>query len=173
MSLSFDDLTIQHQLWVGAGVMPVFGVGPAKIRGAVYVEGPEMVGAPHPFVSGCMMVGPLINPDAPIPFIPGGFCYGLPSNPFSLSVVGSTAVIGNLETSGDVTVGGNLKVQGLVLGSCGNWSKFSRISTQQFNHFFHIFYFLRMFITNINRTSFRTSYITMTSFRNNISIFIN
>jgi hypothetical protein len=119
MSLSFDDLTIQHQLWVGAGVMPVFGVGPAKIRGAVYVEGPEMVGAPHPFVSGCMMVGPLINPDAPIPFIPGGFCYGLPSNPFSLSVVGSTAVIGNLETSGDVTVGGNLKVQGLVLGSCG------------------------------------------------------
>lgn len=119
MSWSFDDLTIQHQLNIGLGVVPFFGLGPARVRGAAFIEGPLNVGTPFPLCFGAVNIGPLINPDAPIPFIPGGFCYGPPSNPFSLAVAGSTAVLGNLETAGDVTVGGNLKVQGLVFGSCG------------------------------------------------------
>lgn len=119
MSLSFDDLTIQHQLYIGAGVVPFFGLGPARVRGAAWIEGPLNVGTPFAINMGAVNVGPLLNPDAPTPFIPGGFCYGPPSNPFSLAVIGSHAVLGNLETAGDVTVGGNLKVQGLVLGSCG------------------------------------------------------
>ena len=75
MSLSFDDLTIQHQLWIGSGTAPIFGFGPLKTRGAVYVEGPQIVGngllysTPSPTETGSLMVGPCTNPDAKaIPF---------------------------------------------------------------------------------------------------------
>ena len=99
--------------------MPSFGVGPAKIRGAVYIEGPEMIGAPHPFITGTLMVGPLANPDSPTPVIPGATCYGPPANPFSLSVVGSTALMGEVNTATNVVVGGNVLVQGNVISNCG------------------------------------------------------
>jgi hypothetical protein len=119
MSLSFDDLTIQHQLNVGLGVVPFFGLGPAKIRGAAYIEGPLNVGTPFPLCFGAVNIGPLINPDSPPPFIPGGFCYGPPANPFSLAVLGSVGILGDLNIATNVIIGGNLFVQGLVLGSCG------------------------------------------------------
>lgn len=119
MSLSFDDLTIQHQLNIGMGVVPFFGLGPARIRGAAYIEGPMNVGTPFPLCFGAVNIGPLINPDSPPPFIPGGFCYGPPANPFSLAVLGSVGILGDLNIATNVIIGGNLFVQGLVLGSCG------------------------------------------------------
>lgn len=75
MSLSFDDLTIQHQVWCGSGTAPIFGVGPTKVRGSVYVEGPQIIGdgsqysTPSPFELGNLMVGQNTNPDMkPTPF---------------------------------------------------------------------------------------------------------
>ena len=118
MSWSFDDLTIQHQLNVGLGVVPFFGLGPARVRGAAYIEGPMNVGTPFAINMGTVNIGPLINPDAPTPFIPGGFCYGAPANPFSLAVIGSSGFLGDINTAGDVIIGGNLFVQGQVVGSC-------------------------------------------------------
>ena len=57
------------------------------------------------------MVGPLSNGDAPTPFIPGGFCYGPASNPFSLAVTGSSAFLGEVNTNGNVIVGSNCLAQ--------------------------------------------------------------
>jgi hypothetical protein len=75
MSLSFDDLTIQHQLWIGAGTAPIFGVGQLKVRGVSWVEGPSMVGdgsqysTPNPFELGNLMVSQCTNSDMkPTPF---------------------------------------------------------------------------------------------------------
>lgn len=119
MSLSFDDIAIQHQLNVGMGVVPFFGLGPARVRGAAYIEGPLNVGTPFAINMGAVNIGPLINPDSPPPFIPGGFCYGPPANPFSLAVLGSVGILGDLNIATNVIIGGNLFVQGLVLGSCG------------------------------------------------------
>ena len=66
-----------------------------------------------------LCVGPLTNSDSNSPLFPGGFCYGAPSNPFSLAVNGSAGFEGNIETVKDVIVGGNLKVQGNVISNCG------------------------------------------------------
>lgn len=119
MSHSLDDLTIQHQLNIGFGVVPYFLTGSAKVRGAAYVEGPLQVGTPFPFCGGAVNIGPLLNPDLPSPFIPGAFCYGPPANPFSLAVIGSVGILGDLNTSTNVIIGGNLFVQGQVIGNCG------------------------------------------------------
>ena len=119
MAFTTDDLSVQHQLWIGAGLMPAFGVGEAKIRGAAYIEGPVMVAGPQPIITAAFMVGPLNNSDSPKPFIPGALCYGAPANPFSLSVQGSSAFIGEVNTSENVVVGGDLKAQGNVISNCG------------------------------------------------------
>jgi|TARA_B100001094_G_C18164312_1_gene791140 hypothetical protein len=119
MAWSFDDLVIQHQLNVGAGIVPFFGLGAARVRGAAYIEGPMNVGTPFPLCFGAVNIGPLINPDSPPPFIPGGFCYGPPANPFSLAVLGSVGILGDLNVATNAVVGANVLAQGMVIGSCG------------------------------------------------------
>ena len=75
MSHSLDDLTIQHQLWCGAGTAPIFNAGQLKVRGTAWVEGPTIIGegtqyaTPSPTELGNLMVGQCTNPDMkPIPF---------------------------------------------------------------------------------------------------------
>lgn len=118
MAFTLDDISIQHQLYVGSGIMPAFGVSATKIRGAALIEGPEMVGLPHPFITGTLMVGPLVNPDSPPPFILGSTCYGI-NNPYSLSVAGPAGVIGPIDASGNITSGINIQAQGEVISNCG------------------------------------------------------
>lgn len=75
MSHSVDDITVQHQLWIGAGTAPIFGVGKQKVRGVSWVEGPSMVGEGSQysdtttFELGNLMVGQCTNSDMkPTPF---------------------------------------------------------------------------------------------------------
>lgn len=75
MSCSYDDLTLQHQLWIGAGTAPIFGAGKLKVRGISWVEGPSMIGqgtqfaTPSPTELGNLMVGQCTNTDMkPTPF---------------------------------------------------------------------------------------------------------
>ena len=119
MSWSLDDLTIQHQLNVGLGVVPFFGLGPARVRGAAFIEGPMNVGTPFAINMGTVNIGPLINPDAPVPFIPGGFCYGPPANPFSLAVIGSVGILGELNVATNAVIGGMCLAQLDVHAFCG------------------------------------------------------
>ena len=70
MAFQHDDLTVSHQLVVGDGFpAQVLGVGPAKIRGSSYIEGPEVVGNDKSFssVEATLMVAPLNNSDSSIP----------------------------------------------------------------------------------------------------------
>ena len=121
MSFVFDDVAVGGQQCVGVGMPISLGLGAAKIRGSSFVEGPQLVGsaAAFPFVMGTLMVGPLANGDAPTPFIPGGFCYGPASNPFSLAVTGSSAFLGEVNTNCNVIVGSNCLAQGEVMSNCG------------------------------------------------------
>lgn len=116
MPYGFDSVSCGNQLQLGSNDAQMF-VG---IRGAGDLQGPVLVGSNgvYPLVSAGLMVAPLINPDSPTPFIAGALCYGAPSNPFSFSVVGSSAFLGNVETNADVVVGGNLLVQGNVISNC-------------------------------------------------------
>jgi hypothetical protein len=75
MSWNMDDVAVGGQLMVGAGTPVIFGVGPTKVRGSAYIEGPEIVGdptqyaEPDPTELGSLMVAETINSDMkPIPF---------------------------------------------------------------------------------------------------------
>ena len=116
MPYGFDSVSCGNQLQLGSNDEQIF-VG---IRGAGDLQGPVLVGdnGVYPLVSAGLMVAPLNNTDSPPPFIPGALCYGPVSNPFSFSVVGSSAFMGNVETNADVVVGGNLLVQGNVISNC-------------------------------------------------------
>lgn len=118
MAFTFDDISIQHQLWIGAGAMPALGLGPSKVRGAALIEGPQIVGLPHPYITATLMVGPLVNPDSPAPIIPGSLCYGS-NTPYSLAVVGPAAVLGPIDAAESITSGVNIQAQGEVLSNCG------------------------------------------------------
>jgi hypothetical protein len=60
-----DDVAIGSQLMVGAGVPIALGIGPSKIRGSAYVEGPLQVGAAQQFstAQASLMVGISANED--------------------------------------------------------------------------------------------------------------
>jgi len=93
-----------------------------RVNGSAGIEGPVVIGNPtqFPIPFGTVNIGPLTNSDNLIPpFIPGLFCYGLPSNPFSLAVSGPSGFLGNVETNADVIVGKNCLVQGNVISNCG------------------------------------------------------
>jgi hypothetical protein len=51
---------------VGAGVTKALGLGPSKINGSAYVEGPFQTGqaGAHNSCKATLMIGPLTNPDA-------------------------------------------------------------------------------------------------------------
>ena len=108
MSFNLDDANIGGQIKVGTGIFPAIGEGIARVNGSAGMEGPVVIGNPtqFPIPFGTVNIGPLVNSDNKIPpFIPGGFCYGPPSNPFSLAVSGPSGFLGNVETNADIIVG--------------------------------------------------------------------
>ena len=122
MSFNLDDANIGGQMKCGTGIFPAIGEGIARVNGSAGIEGPVVIGNPtqFPIPFGTVNIGPLTNSDNLIPpFIPGLFCYGLPSNPFSLAVSGPSGFLGNVETNADVIVGKNCLVQGNVISNCG------------------------------------------------------
>ena len=122
MSFNLDDANIGAQLKVGTGIFPAIGEGVTRVNGSAGIEGPVVIGNPttFPIPFGTVNIGPLTNSDNLIPpLIPGGFCYGPPSNPFSLAVSGPSGFLGNVETNANVIVGGNCLVQGNVISNCG------------------------------------------------------
>ena len=122
MSFNLDDANVGGQIKVGTGIFPAIGEGITRVNGSAGMEGPVVIGNPtqFPIPFGTVNIGPLTNSDNLIPpFIPGLFCYGLPSNPFSLAVSGPSGFLGNVETNADVIVGKNCLVQGNVISNCG------------------------------------------------------
>ena len=69
MAFTQDDIALGGQLMVGAGLPPMMGVGPAKINGSAFVEGPMQVGAAQQYgsVDATLMVGQTFNSDAKSP----------------------------------------------------------------------------------------------------------
>ena len=122
MSFNLDDANVGGQLKVGTGIFPAIGEGVSRINGSAGMEGPVVIGNPtqFPIPFGTLNIAPLVNSDNKIPpFIPGGFCYGPPSNPFSLAVSGPSGFLGNVETNADIIVGRHLAAQGDVISNCG------------------------------------------------------
>ena len=119
MAFTFDDLAIQHQLFVGRGNPEILGRGPAKIPGASYFEGPHIFGNPlvFPNIWATTMIGPLINPYSPPPFIPGVIPSCVPTNnsPYSLAVQGDAAILDNCDVNRNITLGGTLNAGGNVI----------------------------------------------------------
>jgi hypothetical protein len=70
MAQCSDDLALGGQLMVGAGLPPMMGVGPGKINGSAFVEGPMQVGAAKEYgnADATMMVGRTFNSDSRSPF---------------------------------------------------------------------------------------------------------
>jgi hypothetical protein len=68
MAFLTDDHAVGGQMMVGAGVPKALGVGPAKISGSGYVEGPFQTGqaGAHNSCKAALMIGPLTNPDAKV-----------------------------------------------------------------------------------------------------------
>ena len=122
MSYHFDDVNVGGQIKIGTGIVPAIKEGDEKINGSMYAEGPIVFGSPTTFPTtyATVNIAPLTNsdPDVTTPLIPGGFCYGTPSNPFSLSVSGAAGFMDNVETAKDVIIGGDLKVQGNIISNC-------------------------------------------------------
>jgi hypothetical protein len=69
MSQCSDDIAVGGQLMVGAGQPPMMGVGPAKVNGAAFVEGPMQVGAAQQYgkVDATLMVGQTFNEESQSP----------------------------------------------------------------------------------------------------------
>lgn len=127
MAFQHDDLTVSHQLVVGAGFPPFLGFGPAKIRGSSYIEGPSVIGSPFAFpnVSATLMVGPNINTDSP-PAIAAGAVCGRNYSPYSLAVSGGAIVYNNLTVTANIDAGANITAQGDVFSFCGAHSLSSK-----------------------------------------------
>lgn len=122
MSFNLDDANIGGQIKVGTGIFPAIGEGVSRVNGSAGMEGPVVIGNPtqFPIPFGTVNIGPLTNSDNLIPpLIPGGFCYGPASNPFSLAVSGPSGFLGNVETNADIIVGRHLAAQGDVISNCG------------------------------------------------------
>lgn len=121
MAFQHDDLTVSHQLVVGDGFpVQVLRVGPAKIRGSAFVEGPAVFGNPGSFpgVWATVMIGPNPNVDSPPPLIPGTLCTGI-NNPYSLGVRGPSAFMDVVDVAESVNVGRDVIAQGEVKSRCG------------------------------------------------------
>lgn len=69
MSQCSDDIAVGGQMMVGAGQPSMMGVGPSKINGSAFVEGPMQVGAAQQYgsVDATLMVGKTFNSDSQSP----------------------------------------------------------------------------------------------------------
>ena len=69
MSMIFDDVAACGQVMIGAGPPVALGIGPNKIRGSAFIEGPLQVGPGGSFsvVQATVMIGQLANSDASKP----------------------------------------------------------------------------------------------------------
>lgn len=120
MSSLSDDQAVGGQFMVGAGTPTALGIGPSKINGSAYVEGPAIVGSPSRFpnIQASLMVGPLRNVESVSPFVLGSLCTGV-SNPYSLCVKGNAAIFDNLDVAVNIAAGNNIVAQGEVMSRCG------------------------------------------------------
>jgi hypothetical protein len=68
MAFLTDDHAIGGQMVCGAGLPVALGVGPTKIRGSAYVEGPLQAGSAGTYAKpqATLMIGPLGNADSPV-----------------------------------------------------------------------------------------------------------
>jgi len=113
------DVYVGKRLFVGEGRPIALGIGPAEIRGSAYIEGPTITGTPaFPNVWAGAMFAPVTNSESPTPLIPGALCTGI-HNPYSVAVVGSTALMGPVDTNNRINVGTHLIAQGHVISNCG------------------------------------------------------
>jgi hypothetical protein len=122
MAFLMDDNAVGGQLMVGAGQPGALGVGPNKIRGSAFVEGPLQVGNAGSFgsVEATMMIGPDKNSDSKNPdrslFVKG-----------NVKIEGDTRHEGNLTRigtsrfNGVATFNQNVKMNKILnLANCGN-----------------------------------------------------
>jgi hypothetical protein len=122
MAFQFDEGHIYDgQLLVcPENVIPsALGVGPQKIIGSSYIQGPLNVGDtgfsfPPPAT---VMIGPRVDA-GPSGNVTGSIC-GVPASNLSLFVRGNTAVKANLFVSSDILARGNITAQGEVKSRCG------------------------------------------------------
>jgi hypothetical protein len=132
MSSSSDFELIHGQLHVtkDASKPEILGRGPATIRGAAYMQGPNLQGEDQAFpnIWATTMIGPLSNSDSPPPLIPGALFYCgqiVNHSPYSLAVTGDAAIFDNLDVNESILAGGeiksslNIKAQGAVESHCG------------------------------------------------------
>jgi hypothetical protein len=75
MAFLMDDTACGGQLMCGAGQPTALGIGPTKVRGSAYIEGPEIVGDPTQYIElsptelATAMIAETTNSDMkPIPF---------------------------------------------------------------------------------------------------------
>ena len=100
-------------------IPPALGIGPQKIIGSSYIQGPLNVGStgftfPPPAT---VMIGPRVDA-GPKGSVTGAICGSVASN-LSLYVKGNTAVQADLFVSGNNNVKGNVMAQGEVMSRCG------------------------------------------------------
>lgn len=122
MSSLGDDFAIGGQFTVGAGYNYIksLGIGPTKVNGSAFIEGPAIIGSASVFpnVQAALMVGPSTNVEAVVPVVPGALCTGV-NNPYSLCVRGDAAIFDNLDVANDISAGNNIVAQGEVVSRCG------------------------------------------------------
>ncbi len=120
---NLSDQVIGGQLYVTnteSTPLPLL-IGVKKITGASYQQSPAVIGDDKAFVlpfAACM-IGPMKNPKAPKPIIPGALCSGN-NSPYSLAVIGDAAIFDNLDVNRDVGVGRHIIAQGEVMSRCGS-----------------------------------------------------
>jgi len=122
MAFQFDETHVYDgQLLVGPEnkIPTALGVAATKIKGSGYVQGPLLVGSdkefPTPYAT--VMITPPAHDGLPA-IVPGALCKGV-NNPYSLSVSGSSAFLGPVDTNDDMQVGKSLFAQGEVVSNCG------------------------------------------------------
>lgn len=69
MSFCQDDIAVGGQLMVGAGKPTMMGVGPNKINGSAFVEGPMQIGSAREYssVNATLMIGQTFNEESNAP----------------------------------------------------------------------------------------------------------
>jgi hypothetical protein len=117
--MEFDRCSVGERLFVGIGNPEALGRDRLAINGSAYVEAPMIVGNPivFPTISATCMIGPLINPESPPPFIPGllsAGCSLINNSPYSLAVIGDAAIFDNLDVNLNVNAGNSVKAGALI-----------------------------------------------------------
>lgn len=106
MAIQQDEVTFSHGLNVGVGYPYFYGLGPLKVRGSTYMEGPTYVGMPFafPYPAATTMLTRDFNMDSPITFSPLFPQF----NPYAVSVVGNLNVWNHMASAIGVWAGINV-----------------------------------------------------------------